>query len=482
MIGTTEISENRSLSTEESVYIISFLISSLVLVGMGLWWISRTISKLIKRHNEIDKDVKTSQPATTSTLLSTTEQTLSVTEKETIDIPISVKNDIKQSIKEQDCHSLVFLDIETPNINNSSVCSLGLVKFENNAVLYEKSILINPQDKFDSFCMDIHGICPADVEKAKVFAEVWEEIKTDLLSSIIVAHNASFDLGVLAIELKRLGINKRMKFRYIDTMCLASNYIYQQKVAKGDLKLETLANLVGAERWQAHDALSDAKDCYSVFAYCKEKYNFSIPNEVQEFDCSTVKLPTQQVTYYKTELREDTKLLNELKAIIESSSNDGILTLEEVSNIVDWCKSHGSLELKYPFDKVYSVCLHALQDNYVSENEHNQIMALCNIASNPIESCSSMNEITIQGRVFCLSGDFRHGAKSKITSILENFGAVVKTSVTKQVDYLVTGAMGSDAYAHGNYGTKVEKALKMQSEGHVIQIITEEKLFETIGL
>ena len=59
-------------------------------------------------------------------------------------------------------------------------------------------------------------------------------------------------------------------------------------------------------------------------------------------------------------------------------------------------------------------------------------------------------------------------------------GASVKNSVSGKTDYVIVGGYGSNDWACGNYGSKVKKALELQSKGKDIKIIKEEEFFKCL--
>ena len=92
------------------------------------------------------------------------------------------------------------------------------------------------------------------------------------------------------------------------------------------------------------------------------------------------------------------------------------------------------------------------------------------ISDSPIES--------ISGLAFVLTGDFKtDGGKETIKQMIEAEGGVVKNGTSSKVSYVVVGGLGSDAWAFGNYGQKVKKALDLKCSGKVnIEVVTEKAL------
>src|SRR5690625_3226418 len=103
--------------------------------------------------------------------------------------------------------NFIAVDFETANTwNRSSACAIGIVEVNNGEVVSEFYSLINPNDEFDPYCIDIHGITPDMVENQPTFNEVWNDIKQFFQNRLVVAHNASFDMSVLRYCLNEYNI------------------------------------------------------------------------------------------------------------------------------------------------------------------------------------------------------------------------------------------------------------------------------------
>ncbi len=50
------------------------------------------------------------------------------------------------------------------------------------------------------------------------------------------------------------------------------------------------------------------------------------------------------------------------------------------------------------------------------------------------------------------------------------------SNVTKSLDYLVVGGMGSAEWKHGSYGLKIEKAVTYREAGVPLRIVHEERV------
>lgn len=91
------------------------------------------------------------------------------------------------------------LDFETATAQWNSPCELGLAVVRNGVVADVRNWLIKPASwpHFSPWNVAVHGIRPADVADAPTFDEVWEQVLPLVEHATLVAHNASFDMGVL---------------------------------------------------------------------------------------------------------------------------------------------------------------------------------------------------------------------------------------------------------------------------------------------
>ncbi len=96
--------------------------------------------------------------------------------------------------------SFVAIDFETANYFRGSPCAVGLVRVRNGEVEEQARWLMRPPegcDHFEQMNIAIHGITPAMVKHEPRFAERRPDILAFAQGLPFVAHNASFDIGVL---------------------------------------------------------------------------------------------------------------------------------------------------------------------------------------------------------------------------------------------------------------------------------------------
>lgn len=148
--------------------------------------------------------------------------------------------------------SFTAIDVETMTAERTSACAIGLVRVENGVILQKFYSLINPvPDDREQTNSHVHGITPEMVASAPTFGELWPFIRCYLDGSIVVAHNAEFDVDVLLKTSARFGIE--ISFRQvIDTMAITH------------VGLTESCRLSGIPLDAHHDALCDATACARI--------------------------------------------------------------------------------------------------------------------------------------------------------------------------------------------------------------------------
>ena len=114
------------------------------------------------------------------------------------------------------------LDFETATPQWNSPCELGIAVVRDGVVKEVRNWLIKPASwpYFSPWNVAVHGIRPADVAGSPTFDEIWEEVGPLMQQSTIVAHNASFDMGVLRGTLASYRIQHPL-FQYFCSVSLA---------------------------------------------------------------------------------------------------------------------------------------------------------------------------------------------------------------------------------------------------------------------
>lgn len=156
----------------------------------------------------------------------------------------------------------IAFDVETPNSANNRMSAIGVTVIERGEVVEQYDYLVNPETRFASFNVALTGITPEMVADKPTFSQLWRELEPLFSSGLLVAHNAPFDMSVLAKCLRDYGIRWRPSVPYACT-CQMSRRLLPQLP---NHKLNTLCDFLGLEL-DHHRAGSDSLACGEILLH-----------------------------------------------------------------------------------------------------------------------------------------------------------------------------------------------------------------------
>ena len=358
-------------------------------------------------------------------------------------------------------------DVETANSQRDSICAIGIIRYENNQVIYQKEILINPETEFNYFNTRIHGITEKDVVNAPTFPEVWREISTYFTDTILVAHNAkSMDLCALYRTFERYNL-PLVSNKYICTMELAKK-IFKNDDSVQRYRLDTLSKKYGIELVHHHNALDDTKACFEILRKFETEYPEEIKPELYLYE--NAEKSNFCGKFIEEMYSEKTRTMQKLQQIVIEIIADNNISDEEICELKEWLEKHEELKGYYPFDKIFEVVEDVMLDGFMDANEKQMLLNILDAFINPQ---TENTEINFDGKTVCLSGEFYYCSKKQVEDFLVEKGAVIAKSVTGKLDVLILGEAGSAAWKYGNYGSKYEKACQLNEKGKAIIIVKE---------
>lgn len=157
---------------------------------------------------------------------------------------------------------MTFTAIDFETATSFHPCSVGIVTVENGIVVDEFVTLIQPPNNlYNPYTIQVHGIYPSDTARAKNFLQVFPEIQKRLQNRVVVAHNESFDRNVLLKSMDYYGLD-------YGNLNIASRWECTVKIykAKG-IKPTKLSDCCREMKIQLnhHEALSDARACAQLY-------------------------------------------------------------------------------------------------------------------------------------------------------------------------------------------------------------------------
>lgn len=163
---------------------------------------------------------------------------------------------------------IVALDFETANSSLASACSLGITIYNEGELVDSFEWYFKPHHRYNFFTNShIHGIYEEDVINENEFVFYYDELFELLKDSVIVAHNASFDIGVLNAICDIYGLN-RFTNQYLDTVKI-SRIVYPELY---NHKLNTVAEYLNIDL-NHHNGQSDSFACMMILLKAMEAYN-----------------------------------------------------------------------------------------------------------------------------------------------------------------------------------------------------------------
>jgi DNA polymerase-3 subunit epsilon len=158
--------------------------------------------------------------------------------------------------------TFVVVDLETTGSSaHDGITEIGAVKVRGGAVLGEFQTLVNPGTAIPAFISVLTGITDSMVADAPGVEPALAAFLEFAAGSVLVAHNAPFDVGFLSRACARTG-REWPDFTVIDTVKLARHALSRDEVP--NCKLQTLARLFRSAATPNHRALADAQATVDV--------------------------------------------------------------------------------------------------------------------------------------------------------------------------------------------------------------------------
>ncbi len=180
---------------------------------------------------------------------------------DTIDYKIAFTNEDIELRKA----SYVVFDIETTGFSqeNDRLIEIAAVKVYQGGIIDTFSTFINPEKEISLKITEITSITNEMVKDAPKINEVLPQFLEFCKGCILVAHNASFDVGMIYANMRRLNI-PQYEYPVIDTLNLL-RAIYNKDLKKFNLK--AMAKYFKVKQEHHHRAIDDTKVTAECFLY-----------------------------------------------------------------------------------------------------------------------------------------------------------------------------------------------------------------------
>lgn len=231
------------------------------------------------------------------------------------------KNAVVTNGKGQDIDTIYcVLDLETTGFSavTEKITEVGIMKVKNGEVIDEFSCFVNPEKHIPQRVTEVTNITDDMVKDAETIEQVFPKILDFIKDSVLVAHNAPFDMGFLKQNAKLLGYE--FDYTYIDTLSLAKDLFPDYK----KYKLGKIAENLGIKVEVAHRALDDVDTTVKVFNVMLDMLKKRGAKKVEDID---------EVSCTEEAKKEEYKKLKTYHAIILAKNYIGLRNLYKLVSL-----------------------------------------------------------------------------------------------------------------------------------------------------
>src|SRR5690554_5494054 len=199
-------------------------------------------------------------------------------------------------------------------------------------------------------------------------------------------------------------------------------------------------------------------------------------------DLDTDGQPPVQINWHRNLIKSLESLLGLCQGLIA----DNRLNEQEIVFLDTWLRENTEVTRAWPGDVIARRVREILADGIVTEDEAEDLkdtlqqitgsvtaegIAAGMAATLPVQKVHS---ILFEEKTFCFTGKFVYGSRNKCHLATEALGGICVSSVTRQLDYLVIGALASRDWKHTSFGRKIMRAVELREDGHPVTIIGED--------
>ncbi len=179
-------------------------------------------------------------------------------------ISASAQDDVHGALRSANVADITFVsfDVETTGLSPATerIIEYGAIKFKSDATIEEKSWLINPRRRITLGARKVHGITHDMVKRERIFRTVYPEIMSFIDGTVLLAHNARFDINFFTAEMQR-NDKPLPNAMIIDTLPLFRKWFPDAPAHN----LTALADYLGVSGGEFHRGMSDAAYVVQIF-------------------------------------------------------------------------------------------------------------------------------------------------------------------------------------------------------------------------
>lgn len=195
---------------------------------------------------------------------------------------------------------------------------------------------------------------------------------------------------------------------------------------------------------------------------------------------------------FRRSVRVSERSVDELIGVCRGVLADGSIVQAEAEFLLGWMKANRAECMEWPVNMLYGRVSEMLQDSVLDSDERKELFDLLSkITGGVLPKAISETGLVVSGSIalplddpapsvkfenhsFCFTGEMCCGTRRDCEAQVIELGGMVKSSVSKKLDYLVVGTIGSLSWIHSTHGRKIEEAVSLRDSGLPISIIGEQ--------
>lgn len=192
--------------------------------------------------------------------------------------------------------------------------------------------------------------------------------------------------------------------------------------------------------------------------------------------------------------RRSDRTVDELLGLAKGIIADEDVNQQEAEFLQKWLKKNHWASEDPMVNKISARVETMLVDNILDHEEQKELLELLSMFTGvipPAEEIENMTstlpldqpapDIIFEDKAFCFTGKFLSGSRKDCHRETMQRGGMVKGGVSKIIDYLVIGIVGSRDWIHTSYGRKIENVMNFKRNGCEIYIVSEDHWIKQIN-
>lgn len=179
--------------------------------------------------------------------------------------------------------------------------------------------------------------------------------------------------------------------------------------------------------------------------------------------------------------------LSELLGLAKGMLADGTITPQEAEYLRDWCDAHPDARAHWPVSQICTRLLGYVADGAIDAADRTDLhILLTKLVGGTVSVVIGDNDTATTlpldnpapvlcwpDHVYVFTGRFAYGTRASCEREVVHRGGTCEKNITLRTTVVVIGTFGSRDWKHSTFGGKIQKAVRLRTEGSGLQIVGE---------